>query len=40
MKKVVLYTRVGCHLCEVVEEQLEKLHAGAAEGGAGQHRHR
>ena len=25
MKKVILYTRVGCHLCEVVEEQLERM---------------
>ncbi len=25
MKKVFLYTRVGCHLCEVVESQLERL---------------
>ena len=25
MKTVQLYTRVGCHLCEVVDEQLETL---------------
>ena len=25
MKTVQLYTRVGCHLCEVVEEQLISL---------------
>ena len=25
MKKVQLYTRAGCHLCEVVEEQLADL---------------
>jgi len=25
MKKVQLYTRAGCHLCEVVEEQLANL---------------
>ena len=25
MKKVFLYTRAGCHLCEVVEEQLARV---------------
>jgi hypothetical protein len=25
MKKVSLYSRHGCHLCEVVEEQLQRL---------------
>jgi glutaredoxin len=25
VKKVQLYTRVGCHLCEVVEAELENL---------------
>jgi len=25
MKTVTLYTREGCHLCEVVAEQLQKL---------------
>jgi hypothetical protein len=25
MKKVFLYTRTGCHLCEVVEEQLARV---------------
>ena len=27
MKKVFLYSREGCHLCEVVEEQLARLRA-------------
>ena len=34
MKKVVVYSRTGCHLCEVVEEQLARLqkqHAFAVE---------
>jgi hypothetical protein len=25
VKKVILYTRAGCHLCEVVEEQLLRV---------------
>ncbi len=25
MKKVYLYSRVGCHLCDVVEEQLARI---------------
>jgi hypothetical protein len=25
MKKVFLYSREGCHLCEVVEEQLARI---------------
>ena len=25
MKKLFLYSRAGCHLCEVVEEQLARL---------------
>ena len=25
MHKVVLYTRVGCHLCEVVKETLDEV---------------
>ncbi len=24
MKKLVLYSRVGCHLCDVMKEQIEK----------------
>jgi len=30
MKVVQLYTRVGCHLCEVVEAQLERLRQNVA----------
>lgn len=26
LREVVLYTRKGCHLCEVVKETLTKLH--------------
>jgi glutaredoxin len=29
-KKVLLYTRAGCHLCEVVYGQLERLRAELA----------
>jgi len=25
-RKVVLYSRKGCHLCEIVKEKLHKLH--------------
>ena len=25
MKKLTLYTRVGCHLCDVMKEQLDQL---------------
>jgi glutaredoxin len=25
VKKLTLYTRVGCHLCEVMKEQLDQL---------------
>ena len=24
MKKLILYSRVGCHLCDVMKEQIEK----------------
>ena len=27
MKKVVLYTRVKCHLCEVMKQQLDDIRA-------------
>ena len=27
--EVVVYSRVGCHLCDVVKEQLERLRARA-----------
>lgn len=27
MKKLTLYTRVGCHLCEVMKEQLDQIAA-------------
>jgi glutaredoxin len=27
MKKVVLYTRLGCHLCEVMKAQLDDIRA-------------
>lgn len=27
MKKLTLYTRVGCHLCDVMKEQLDQLGA-------------